>query len=206
MNVTTSLTTNKLCCVRQQRCLFANLSFELQAGEALFVEGPNGSGKSSLLRLLAGIATPDSGDVLWGVQAIQENLHYVGHANGIKLGLTVSENLELMQRLAMDCRVALRAPRNDEVLALLQLHPQKNKLAKHLSAGQRRRLALARLFLLPKPVWILDEPMTALDVATQATFLAEMEKHLEQGGIVVASSHQPITIHRASKTLRLPLC
>jgi len=197
-----------LSCVREQRLLFTDISFALNPGNALFIEGPNGSGKSSLLRLLAGLATPYCGDIFWQGQSLQENnigfqeqIHYIGHSNGIKLGLTVNENLQLIAKLNNSTSINY-----DEVLKQLQLSDRGYTLAKNLSAGQRRRLALARLFLFPKQLWLLDEPLTALDVATQAIFLMQLEVHLQQGGMVIASSHQPIAINRATQILRLEIC
>ena len=202
MNTSSHFQASNLSCIRQQKKLFANISFELQPGSILLIEGANGSGKSSLLRLLSGLATPFEGEVKW-----KGNLHYVGHANGLKLGLTVEENLALLRHceepegrrgnpeaLSKNWIAASpSAPRNDEeVLALLQLHTQKHTLAKHLSAGQKRRLALAKLFLFPKSLWILDEPLTALDTDTQQIIISALEDHTQKGGMAIITSHQPI--------------
>jgi len=196
-------------CIRHQRLLFEQLSFQLPAGEGLIIEGPNGSGKSSLLRLLAGLATPASGKICWHGQPIQEKclaywevLHYVGHLNGIKLGLTVKENLQLAACLAGQSD----SFHQQEVLSLLQLHSHQQTLAHHLSAGQKRRLALAKLFLFPKTVWILDEPLTALDTPTQVIFFERLTAHLQQGGISILSSHHAIPAHTSMRTLRLAAC
>lgn len=197
-------------CIRQKKYLFTQLSFELCAGQALLIEGPNGSGKSSLIRLATGLSTPSIGDIFWQDHSIYqlgmtywENLHYVGHTNGIKLGLTVIENLQLAHQLSlMKTSVAY-----DAVLDLLQLAHYKNTQACYLSAGQKRRLALAKLFLFPKILWILDEPLTALDSHTQTVFLSHLEKHLEQGGISIISSHHPITLKNISvQSMRLASC
>lgn len=184
----------QLSCMRQQHYIFENLSFDLDAGELLLVEGTNGSGKSSLLRLLTGLATPSSGDILWEGKSLhsfsfKENLHYIGHTNGIKLGLTVEENLH--------------GTNIDAILNKLQLQQHKKTFAKSLSAGQKRKLALARLFLTPKKCWILDEPLTALDRETQKIFLSALEDHLEKGGIAVMSSHQKIELRAKVKELKL---
>lgn len=196
MDKTAHLQAKQLSCLRQGAFLFQDLSFECQSGSALLIEGPNGSGKSSLLRLLTGLATPTTGEIFWLNQPIQssradyaDELHYVAHANGIKLGLTVLENCELA------CALHENNSENSEaILAQLDLHLHQHKLAKHLSAGQKRRLALARLFLIAKKCWILDEPLTALDAKTQTILLEKIEAHLQGGGICVISSHHTIPI------------
>ena len=196
-------------CVRQQKKLFSDLSFTLTAGELLLIEGQNGAGKSSLLRLLSGLATPFSGDVFWQGESIHsaraayhEQLHYMGHSNGIKLGLTVSENLELAAHLSSS-----RIPSFENILESLQLSSYQNTLASYLSAGQKRRIALAKLFLYPKMIWLLDEPLTALDKHTQSIFLAQLKLHLKNGGIAIVSSHHTIHVDQAViHTLRLESC
>lgn len=197
-----------LSCIRQHNTIFANLSFQLTKGQGLLIEGANGSGKSSLLRLLSGLSTPSTGEIRWQEQAIQsisieyvEKLHYIGHANGIKLGLTVEENLRLASYLSRQT-----SHDHDGVLSLLQLANHKFTQANYLSAGQKRRLALAKLFLFPKPLWILDEPFTALDANTQTLFLSHLEQHLKKGGMSIISSHHPINIDAAMQTLRLEEC
>lgn len=200
---------NNLGCIRQQHPVFANISFTLNSGDALFIQGDNGCGKSSLLRLLTGLSTPAAGDISWADKDIQQyradyynDLHYVGHTNGIKLGLTVAENIELMRILAAE-----NIADTDNVLTILQLSAHKNTQARYLSAGQKRRLALAKLFLFPKKLWVLDEPLTALDVKTQEIFLDALELHLEKGGISVISTHHSITFkYRSAQTLRLGVC
>lgn len=193
-----------LSCIRQQRPLFANISFTLTAGDALLIEGANGSGKSSLLRLLSGLATPNTGNIFWRGENLQdaraefaEHMHYIGHTNGIKLGLTVAENLCITQHIHQQTEKNI-----DATLALLQLSAYKHTQAKYLSAGQKRRIALAKLFLYPKRVWILDEPYTALDTNTQAIFHEKLASHLQGGGIAIISSHHSITVRNA-RTLRL---
>lgn len=201
------LRVSNLGCIRQQRTLFANISFELSPGQALLIEGPNGSGKSSLLRLLTGLITPQDGEIRWQQNQIQDNLadyvshlHYIGHTNGVKLGLSVIENLRLASHLAM----ASSTTDLDVILSQLQLHLHRDTLARFLSAGQKRRLALAKLFLFPKTLWLLDEPLTALDSNTQAYFITQLEAHLHRGGIVVMSSHHPIHLNGLTvKSLRL---
>lgn len=206
MNNIKKLSVNKLRCIRQGKLLFDNISFSLTPGQVLLVEGANGTGKSSLLRLLSGLATPYSGEVYWQDKLIQsmpveygEHLHFVGHANGIKLGLTVQENLELAKELSSS-----NVSNFDDILSLLQLSEHKHTPAKNLSAGQKRRIALAKLFIFLKSLWILDEPFTALDVNTQTIFILKLEEHLQHGGIAIISSHHPIHFEkRSAQVVRL---
>lgn len=209
MTATPYLCVRNLRCVRQHKQIFNHLSFQLSPSQILLVEGPNGSGKSSLLRILAGLSTPFDGDIFWHNQNITDlgtdfshDLHFVGHTNGIKLGLTVIENLRLAAHLSLSSHAAF-----DDVLSLLRLSAHANTQAKHLSAGQKRRLGLAKLFLFPKPLWVIDEPLTALDVETQTLFLSWLTNHSQQGGIAVISSHHTIPLSPTIlKTLRLQLC
>lgn len=210
MNVEPQFEACNLSCFRKQTKLFANLSFQLKKGSVMLIEGPNGSGKSSLLRLLTGLSSPGTGEIFWGGKSIQtlqadywQDLHYIGHANGIKLGLTVTENLQLTNVLMADTYDAPLLT----VLTNLKLHTHKNSPARYLSAGQKRRLALARLFLFNKPLWILDEPFTALDSDMQTFFLAELEKHVKQGGVAIVSSHHAIQFNEIdAMKLRLDPC
>lgn len=199
-----------LSCLRQGRRLFSDISFSLHAGQALLVEGVNGSGKSSLLRLLSGLSNPIDGEVRWNHLSIHdartefaEELHFLGHTNGIKCGLTIDENLSLAAHLHQRW---INPSQLNDTLALLQLTLQRHTHARYLSAGQKRRIALAKLFLLPKKVWILDEPLTALDTHTQTLFLERLDTHLEQGGIAVVSSHHAFHLRHDLQTLRLSAC
>lgn len=210
MATSNTLQASHLTCVRQQRCLFKNLSFDLSAGDLLVVEGANGSGKSSLLRLIAGLSSPISGEVLWCKKAIttireeyNHSLHYLGHTNGIKWGLTVEENIRLIQQRLLQPELSSI----DDVLAELQLDHCKKMLAGELSAGQKRRIALAKLFFFLKSLWIVDEPFTSLDVNTQDLFVKKLQQHLQQGGIAVMSTHHKLpTADFSVKTLRLSAC
>lgn len=202
------LDVSNLHCIRQQQSIFTtSLSFQLRNGEMLLVEGMNGSGKSSLLRLLTGLSTPSSGEIFWYSKNIQtirqeytEQLHYIGHTNGVKQGLTVAENLQLTQHYSLSTSATL------DILSPLQLIPFKHTLIKNLSAGQKRRVALARLFMISRKLWLLDEPLTALDTDIQSFFLARLEMHLQQGGMVIMSSHHPVKINANIKHLRLEAC
>lgn len=236
----TILVVNNISCARQLTPVFSNLSFCLSAGHALLIEGVNGAGKSSLLRLLAGLATPTSGDILWKNTARLESLHYIGHQNGLKLDLTVSENFRLKGALAGDIaydvipaqagihpkytasvnlRMGSRLRRNDtkdnplaiennnSILQALQLHSLLNKPVRSLSAGQKRRVALAMLWLNPKKIWLLDEPLTALDTTTQHLFLNYLDEHLTNNGVAIISSHHPIVLPtNIYQVIRLPAC
>jgi len=193
--------------VRNQQLLFAPVSFTLDAGEALQIEGGNGCGKSSLLRLLTGLSTPHEGNVLWHTKSIQSirdeyvaNLHYLGHTNGLKLGLSATENLILGNYLALATHIEV-----EHVLEQWQLNSFKHKFVNQLSAGQKRRVALAKLSLSPKPLWILDEPLTALDIQIQQIFFSALESHLQQGGVAIISSHHAIS-HPNIKALRIKPC
>jgi len=206
-----TLSVTHLQCIRQQHIIFNSLSFELHAGEVLFIEGPNGSGKSSLLRLLTGLSTPSLGDIRWCGKAIKtiyddytQQFHYIAHTNGIKQGLTVAENIQLTQHLSL---TTSSLPL--DLLTSLQLTNFQHTLVKQLSAGQQRRVALAKLFLLSRKLWLLDEPLTALDTTTQTFFLSQLETHLQQGGMAVMSSHQSDIFNSINvnvKPLRLKSC
>ncbi len=203
------LTVTQLSCMRQQKYLFENISFELRAGEILLVEGANGSGKSSLLRLLTGLSMPDNGHILWKQQNIfsdvftyRAQLHYVGHSNGIKLGLTVAENIKLMAQLSS---TTCSTEKMELILSQLNLLSLQQQLTQHLSAGQKRRVALAKLFLFPKSLWIIDEAFTALDVAAQTFFLMQLDLHLQQDRIAIMSSHHALSLKNIMSMQKIKL-
>ena len=199
---------HELSCRRNHHDLFGKLSFTVNEGEAVLIEGANGSGKSSLLRMLAGLSTPVEGDIFWQNKNIQDDLeafyndrHYLGHLNGIKLGLTVRENLTFA---AMLCDYPSMSSM-DEVLETLQLTSYVNTPAKQLSAGQKRKLALAKLWLIPKKLWLLDEPLTALDQTTESLVVTRINAHLKNNGMVIASAHHPILLNAQTQIVRLPV-
>ncbi|XYD07815.1 heme ABC exporter ATP-binding protein CcmA [Methylobacterium sp. NMS12] len=191
------LSVDNLACRRSGRRIFANLSFALGPGDALAITGRNGAGKSSLLAILSGRLRADAGridvaDV--GEASLPECLHVVGHRDGLKSSLTAGENLLFAQRL-------LGAPRLDPGAALERLglgHAHDLPVA-YLSAGQRRRVALARLLVCARPLWLLDEPTAALDTASQAVLAGLMEGHRAGGGLVIAATHQSLGLDRAAE-------
>jgi len=180
--------------------LFSDLSFSLTNGERIIITGHNGSGKSSLLRLISGLATPIEGTIHWNDNCIMSNpayyrsRHFIGHLHGLKEGLTVTENLTLLLMLHQKGS----NHQEEECLAYFSLTSVAKRLVSQLSAGQKRRLALLKLLLIDKPLWILDEPFTSLDAETQNILKRLMNKHCETGGMIVMSSHHPIDSHTKS--------
>jgi heme exporter protein A len=188
-----------LACTRGGRQVFRDLGFSVFAGETLLVSGPNGAGKSSLLRLIAGLLRPAAGNIeLTGGDpelTIAEQAHYLGHQDALKPALTVAENLAFWSDLL---RAGAAKPAL-EAVGLASLGPLP---ALYLSAGQRRRLSLARLVAAPRSIWLLDEPTSALDAAAQAMLSELMRGHLATGGVIVAAGHGPIGLE-AAKELKL---
>jgi heme exporter protein A len=180
-------------CVRGGRVVFAGLDFEAAAGEVLAVTGANGSGKTSLLRLIAGLLIPAEGAVaLEGGEAeltLPEQAHYLGHRDALKPALSVTENLSFWRDF-----LGGEAHDAGQSLAAVGLDHAAHLPAAYLSAGQRRRLSLARLLTVRRPVWLLDEPTAALDVAGQELFAGLMRDHLSRGGLIVAATHGPLGI------------
>lgn len=184
-------------CTRGYRDLFTNLEFELCPGQVIRVEGKNGSGKTSLLRIMAGLAQPLTGEVLWQGRKIHhaesdyfQNLLFLGHRAAIKFELTPIENLCMAKSLhgsKMENGI-------EEALYQVGLYGFEDIPCAQLSAGQKRRVALAQLFLTQAKCWILDEPYTSLDVNAVSLLEGLFAKHLNNGGMLVITSHQPITI------------
>lgn len=189
------LTTVDLECIRGDRVLFSRLNIEIPPGKILQIEGRNGCGKTSLLRLLCGVMMPSEGNIFWKGKEITEersdyyaDAAYLGHHNGIKGELTALENLHFAQ--------ALSASSSDQdlfdILARLSLRGYEDIPCRHLSAGQNRRVALARLLATEAQVWILDEPFTALDRKGIKVVEEIFESHVAQGGIIILTTHHPL--------------
>jgi heme exporter protein A len=192
-------------CVRGDRPLFSHLSFRLRPGELIHVTGVNGSGKTTLLRTLCGLTQASAGEIRWNDVPIRQlgdefrdQMAYVGHANGIQGELTPTENLQAAACLSGEVDAAL-ITRTLERLGLAAYHHFPSKV---LSQGQKRRLALARLALQQKPLWILDEPLSALDVSSVALMTEILIEHLARNGSIIMTSHQEIDVD--TKTL-LPI-
>ena len=189
---------HELACERGERLLFKNLGFELERGEALLVRGGNGHGKTSLLRILCGLSVPVAGDVRWRGEPISKaheqygrEMAYIGHANGIKDDLTPVENLRLAAALGgreLDLAEATTA------LTQLGLSRCMDFPARVLSFGQRRRVALAGLMTAGALLWILDEPLTGLDVNGVAMVEQMIRDHVVAGGMVIMTTHQPLAL------------
>ncbi|MCW0137407.1 cytochrome c biogenesis heme-transporting ATPase CcmA [Escherichia coli] len=197
------LEARELLCERDERTLFSGLSFTLNAGEWVQITGSNGAGKTTLLRLLTGLSRPDAGDVLWQGQPLHQvrdsyhqNLLWIGHQPGIKTRLTALENLHFYHRDG-DTAQCL------EALAQAGLAGFEDIPVNQLSAGQQRRVALARLWLTRATLWILDEPFTAIDVNGVDRLTQRMAQHTEQG-IVILTTHQPLNVAE-SKIRRISL-
>jgi heme exporter protein A len=195
------LSASNLACHRGGRAVFAGLSFAVSAGEVLAVTGRNGAGKSSLLRTIVGLVRVAGGSLtLEGGDpelTLAEQAHYLGHQDALKPSLSVAENLKFwsgfLGRKAADDATALAAVGLDSLADLP---------AAYLSAGQRRRLSIARLVAVKRPIWLLDEPMSTLDAAAQERLGALMRTHLTEGGLILAATHGPLGIP-ATRELRL---
>jgi heme exporter protein A len=195
-------------CVRGGREVFSGLDFEASSGEALAVTGPNGSGKTSLLRLIAGLLAVAGGSIdLDGGETeltLPEQAHYLGHRDALKPALSVSENLwfwrDFLGGALSDAKEGLKQNLKQS-LAAVGLDHAIDLPAAYLSAGQRRRLSIARLLVVRRPLWLLDEPTNALDAAGQSMFAGLMDDHLAHGGLIIAATHAPLGI--AAKELRI---
>lgn len=182
-----------LACRRGPALLFSSLGFEVASGELLCVRGPNGCGKTTLLRCVTGLTRPDEGTIVWhgepshvDPERMRAGTAYAGHLPALKDDLTAEENLEFSLRL----RGASTTPAERlEALAAVGLDKRRRIPARRLSAGQRRRIGLARLALDPAELWVLDEPLTALDDAGQALFTDLLDRHLAAGGLALAATH-----------------
>ncbi len=183
-----------LSCIRDDRVLFSELTFTLNVGQVLLLEGKNGSGKTSLLRILCGFREPDAGQICWCGECISDSQYYadmayIGHLDGIKKELTVFENLSVALALGRPGQYPL-----SDALVRVQLSGYEDVLVQALSAGQKRRLSLARLLVTQNRLWILDEPFTSLD--KQGIKLTEilMTEHTASGGLIVLTSHHDLNL------------
>lgn len=190
------LRANHLTCIREDRILFDDLCFDVNPGDLLQVEGPNGAGKTSLLRILAGLSRPYDGQVEYREQPISacreeyyQDLLYIGHLAGVKGELSAEENLDFNLKLQSDSH-----PTPADVLAKVRLTGFEDAPAAHLSAGQNRRIALARLWHNQAKLWILDEPFTAIDKLGVEQLERLMLQHIDQGGAVILTSHQDLQL------------
>jgi len=189
-----SLKGSGLSCIRDDRVLFEELAFELVSGQVLLLEGKNGSGKTSLLRILCGFREPDAGEINWCGEAVKDSqfyaqMSYVGHLDGIKKELTVLENLKMSLALSSAGRYSI-----NEALAKVHMAGYDDALIQTLSAGQKRRLSLARLLITENVLWILDEPFTSLDKHGIALIETLMTEHCASGGMIVLTSHHDIDL------------
>ncbi|MEE8247442.1 MAG: heme ABC exporter ATP-binding protein CcmA [Alphaproteobacteria bacterium] len=193
-----ALAARGLACRRGERLVLRDLSFELAAGGALILRGPNGSGKSTLLRLIATLLRPEDGRLAWDgedvfadVEAQRRRLAFVGHADAVKALLTVAENLAFWARLAG------RAGGLDEAMRALAIDRLADVPAQRLSAGQRKRIALARPLLGEAPLWLLDEPAVSLDEDGVARISAAIEAHRAAGGMAIVATHVGLDLAQA---------
>lgn len=192
---------------RGEHHLLRGISFALTSGQLLQLNGPNGVGKTSLLRIVAQLLPPESGELQWkgrpcsgSSAAYLHDLLYLGHSNALKLDLTAVENL----RFSVGLQHSVSTGQCLAALNALAIAHCADLPARVLSAGQRRRVALARLLLSPAPLWVLDEPITNLDVSGIAAVEALMAGHLDQGGMILAAAHQSLLPgHAGTRSLQL---
>jgi len=188
-----------LSCRRGERRLFSDLTVNVEPGTLLAVVGENGSGKTSLLRIFSSLLPPEEGSILWNGEDIHQlkelysgQLTYIGHLNGIKDDLTPVENVMSAMTLAGEVCSRIGA---QEALAGIGLKPLIHRLpSKVLSQGQKRRVALARLWLSTRPLWLLDEPFTSLDAASTSAVTQRLHAHLQRGGLAVIVTHQEVDL------------
>ena len=197
----------KLSIIRGDLLLFKNLSFEISAGELLFVKGKNGSGKSTLLRTLLGLITPDEGQILWNKEninnlSIGEFMFYLGHQNGIKEEFSPRENLNFFWNFNDNTDNENNSENNKnkdiilDALKAFSIEKKHNIPCKYLSQGQKRRVALSRLVLENRPIWILDEPFVALDTLAVEKLSNLIAEHINKNnGMVILTSHQEVSIN-----------
>tara|TARA_B100001287_G_C22522584_1_gene453428 strand:+ start:98 stop:709 length:612 start_codon:yes stop_codon:yes gene_type:complete len=203
--LTVKLSANDLTLIRGESCLFKDLSFTINAGELLVLEGQNGSGKTSLIRAILGMLNFESGEVLWNDipinkqrQEFHGSLIWLSHRTGLKKDLTLQENLHFEGAIRSKLDVD-----QSQILKKLNIFDLKDLPIRSMSAGQQRRVALARLLLFDAPIWLLDEPFTNLDDEGQNIVLDLINSHLSSGGICVIAAHQEFNINASKIKVRL---
>jgi heme exporter protein A len=203
------ISASNLTCIREERLLFDQLAIEINAGDIVQVEGPNGSGKTSLLRILAGLSQPYEGEIFYKNQSIiksreefHQNLLYLGHLAGVKGEMTAEENLNFNLTLH---GFSVEASEIEETLALVNLTGFEDSLASHLSAGQHRRISLARLYKSTANIWILDEPFTAIDKQGVHSLEQLFKAHIKNGGCVILTTHQDLLTFSPSQVKKITL-
>ena len=191
-----SLTASQLCCERGSRRLFEGLNFQVSSGEAMIIQGSNGVGKTSLLRIITGLSQAVEGEVCWNGSNIetisdefQHQLLYIGHLAAVKTELTVRENLQLLLRFWPNDKVEMV-----ELADIIGLRKRLSVPCSRLSAGQLRRVSLARLFISTQKLWVLDEPLTALDVNFIQLIEQRLQEHLQNNGLAVLTTHRGINL------------
>lgn len=191
------LQTSKLCCERDRRLLFEDLTFTVAPGEILRIEGSNGSGKTTLLRILCGLYQDYTGEVEWN---LEDYPLFIGHRPGVKDLLTAKENLRWLANLYQS------DASHEEIgaaLADVGLRGFEDVPCGALSEGQRKRVNLARLYLLQSPAWVLDEPFSSIDVEGVDKLQGAMSRHLDRGGMILLTSHQHLELDKEVKSIRL---
>ena len=203
MNI--KLNATSLTLFRGDRCLFKNLSFALNPGELLLLEGRNGSGKTSLLRAIAGLLELESGSIEWDGapvrrerQMFQNSLVWMSHKVGFKGDLTLVENLQYESRLRLQSSVDF-----DDMLKQLNLGKLRRLPMRSLSAGQQRRVALARMLMSSAPLWMMDEPVSNLDSEGRELAVRLLERHLADGGMAIVAAHQDIELDAPTQKIQL---
>jgi heme exporter protein A len=196
------LEVKNLSCARGEHSLFSGVNFSLSPGELLQVQGENGSGKTTLLKALCGFTRPTNGEIIWHKQNIDEldesyysEIIYLGHLNGIKDELSSLENLQISSALAGN---TINVNESMSVLKRMGLRGKETFPVRVLSQGQRRRVALARLLISKAKLWILDEPLTALDVGAVSLIQSLIGEHLANKGMVIFTTHQPLVVNGVS--------
>lgn len=190
------LTVTDLAGERGGEAVFSRVSFQLAAGDALIITGPNGAGKSTLLRVIVGLLPAAGGSIVFNGDGefpeLKSSLHYLGHQNALKTALTVNENLGFWQKFAGEPHLSIT-----EALETVGLGEVGSLPYGYLSTGQKRRIAITRLLLNYRPIWLLDEPTAGLDKASEKQFADLMAAHLDDGGIIIAATHQPLGLEGA---------